>query len=94
MSDGLDALSAAILHELAQVPHGTGLSLPRLGKRLGLGASVLMRRLSTMGSARIGAVDGPGWVSVTREDERWVVALTESGRAFWARSVRNAPTEA
>ena len=91
MSDALDALSAAILHELAQAPDGTGLSLARLGKRLGAGASVLMRRLSMMGSARIGAVDGPGWVRVTREDERWVVALTEDGRAFWTRCVQAAP---
>jgi len=81
----LDALSAAILRELAAAPGEAGMSLPRLGKHLGLGASVLMRSLSTMGHARIGGVDGPGWVRVTQLEERWTATLTEAGRAFCER---------
>ena len=81
----LDALAAAILRELAAAPGDAGMSMPRLGKHLGLGASVLMRALSAMGHARIGGVDGPGWVRVTQVEERWTAALTEAGRAFCAR---------
>jgi hypothetical protein len=80
----LDELSTAILRELAAAPGVAGMSLPRLGKHLGLGASVLMRALSGMGHARIGGVHGPGWVRVTQQDERWTAALTEAGRAFCA----------
>ena len=47
-----DPLAAAILEALASEPPGAGMSLPRLGKRLGLGASVLMRCLATLGDAR------------------------------------------
>ncbi|MFL6698773.1 MAG: hypothetical protein ACJ8GJ_16535 [Vitreoscilla sp.] len=81
----LDELPAAILRELATAPNDAGMSLPRLGKHLGLGASVLMRALSAMGHARIGGVDGPGWVRVTQIDDRWTAALTEAGREFCAR---------
>ncbi len=81
----LDELSVAILRELASAPGDAGMSLPRLGKHLGLGASVLMRALSAMGHARIGGVEGPGWVRVTQEEDRWTAALTEAGRAFCAR---------
>ena len=81
----LDELSAAILRELATAPGDAGMSLPRLGKHLGLGVSVLMRALSALGHARIGGVDGPGWVRVTQEEGRWTAALTEAGRAFCAR---------
>jgi len=85
MTPELDELAAAILRELAAAPGDTGMSLPRLGKHLGLGASVLMRSLSAMSHARIGGVDGPGWVRVTQEEERWTAALTETGRDFCAR---------
>ncbi len=81
----LDELSAAILRELAAAPGEAGMSLPRLGKHLGLGASVLMRSLSAMGHARIGGVEGPGWVRVTQVDERWNAVLTAAGRAFCSR---------
>jgi hypothetical protein len=81
----LDELAAAILRELAAAPGDAGMSLPRLGKHLGLGASVLMRALSAMGHARIGGVEGPGWVRVTQQDERWTAVLTEAGRHFCAR---------
>jgi hypothetical protein len=85
----LDALSVAILRELAAVPGDAGMSMPRLGKHLGLGASVLMRALSAMGNARIGGVDGPGWVRVTQVEERWTAALTDAGRAFCARHLHD-----
>ena len=86
---GLDELSAAILRELAAAPGEAGMSLPRLGKHLGLGASVLMRALSAMGHARIGGVDGPGWVRVTQIEDRWTAALTEAGRDFCARHLED-----
>jgi len=81
----LDELSIAILRELAAAPGAAGMSLPRLGKHLGLGASVLMRSLSAMTHARIGGIAGPGWVRVTQVEERWNAALTEAGREFCAR---------
>jgi hypothetical protein len=90
--DDLDDLSAAILRELATAPGDAGMSLARLGKHLGLGASVLMRQLSAMGHARIGGVDGPGWVRVTQEEDRWTAALTQAGRALCAG--RGAPGDA
>jgi hypothetical protein len=76
-----DSLSVAILRMLAQEPADSGVSLPRLGKRLGQGASVLMRRLTLMGDAAIGGVRGPGWVRVVQHDDRWVAHLQEPGRA-------------
>ncbi len=88
---GLDALSAAILRELAAAPGDAGMSLPRLGKHLGLGASVLMRSLSAMSHARIGGVEGPGWVRVTQADDRWTAALTEAGREFCAKALSDGP---
>ena len=81
----LDELSASILRELAAAPGDAGMSLPRLGKHLGLGASVLMRSLSAMSHARIGGVDGPGWVRVTHVEERWNAALTDRGRDYCKR---------
>ncbi|KQX30131.1 hypothetical protein [Variovorax sp. Root434] len=76
-----DSLSVAILRMLAQAPDDAGVSLPRLGKRLGQGASVLMRRLTLMGDAAIGGVRGPGWVRVVQHDDRWVAHLQAPGRA-------------
>ena len=85
----LDPLAAAILRELATAPNDAGMSLPRLGKHLGLGASVLMRALSAMSHARIGGVDGPGWVRVMQVDDRWTAALTAAGREFCQRHLKN-----
>ena len=85
----LDELPVAILRELATAPNDAGMSLPRLGKHLGLGASVLMRVLSAMSHARIGGVDGPGWVRVTQIDDRWTAALTEAGREFCERHLKS-----
>ncbi len=59
-----------------------GVSLPRLGKHLGQGASVLLRELSTMGSAVMAGRAGPGWVRVEQSDGRWLVHLTDAGRAI------------
>ena len=76
----MEELAAAILRELASEP--APMSLPRLGKRLGQGASVLMRCLALMGDAPIAGTPGPGWVRLEKEEGRWVAALTESGRSL------------
>ena len=76
-----DAFSIAILRALAEAPGEGGMSLPRLGKRLGQGASVVMRQLTLMGDATLGGERGPGWVRVVQQDERWVAHLTDVGRA-------------
>ncbi|MDZ4355883.1 MAG: hypothetical protein U1B84_05635 [Variovorax sp.] len=83
MSAGFDAdaFSIAILRALAEAPREGGMSLPRLGKRLGQGASVVMRQLTRMGDAALGGVRGPGWVRVVQLDDRWVAHLTDAGRA-------------
>jgi len=84
MSDSgfdVDAFSIAILRALAEAPGEGGMSLPRLGKRLGQGASVVMRQLTLMGDAALGGVRGPGWVRVVQLDDRWVAHLTDAGRA-------------
>ena len=75
----LSPLAAAIVSELATVPEPQGMSLPRLGKRLGQGASVLMRQLALMGDASVGGVPGPGWVRLEQQDARWVAYLTPAG---------------
>ncbi|MGJ7569873.1 hypothetical protein ACSFBX_05010 [Variovorax sp. RB2P76] len=77
-----DAFAVAILRALAEAPGEGGMSLPRLGKRLGQGASVVMRQLTLMGDAAIGGVRGPGWVRVVQLDDRWVAHLTDAGRAL------------
>lgn len=76
-----DAFSIAILRALAEAPGEGGMSLPRLGKRLGQGASVVMRQLTLMGDAALGGLRGPGWVRVVQLDDRWVAHLTDAGRA-------------
>lgn len=78
-------LAQAILRELAS--EADGMSLPRLGKRLGQGVSVLMRQLSVMGDAPIGGVSGPGWARVEKVDDRWVAHLTDEGRSVVPASV-------
>jgi hypothetical protein len=78
----MDPLAEALLRELAQAPNGGPVSLPRLGKRLGQGVSVLMRQLTLLGEASLGGVAGPGLVRVTQLDDRWVAALTDAGRAW------------
>ncbi len=78
---GLAPLVEALLRALAEAPPGKQVSLPRLGKQLGQGASVLMRQLSLMGDTPVGGVAGPGWVRVEQQDGGWRVSLTELGRA-------------
>ena len=80
----LDPFSRSILLALADAPRDGGVSLPRLGKQLGQGASVLMRQLTMMGDATLGGVRGPGWVRVVQLDDRWVVHLEAPGRALVA----------
>lgn len=81
MTASAQPLPEAILRALGDMQGEGGVSLPRLGKRLGQGASVLMRWLTLMGDAAIGGVQGPGWVRVERLDDRWRVHLTDAGRA-------------
>lgn len=77
-------MEEAILRELVAAPVDSGVSVPRLGKRLGQGASVIMRQLSLMGDAAIGGTSGPGWVRVVLVDGRWVAHITPAGRAWLA----------
>jgi len=97
-------LPAAILLALAEF-NAEGLesvSLQRLGKRLGQGASVLMRQLALMGDAAIGGVPGPGWVAVERDGERWLALEASvvrhigdwSLQAGWRQSVAGRETPA
>jgi len=76
-----DPFAMAILAELSVGHSPGGMSLPRLAKKLDLGASVLLRQLSMMGDAAIGGHSGPGWVRVVQTEDRWVVHLTDAGRA-------------
>lgn len=81
-----ETLACAILRALAEESRGEsadtrGVSLPRLGKRLGQGVSVLMRQLTLMSDASVGGQRGPGWVRVVQTDDRWVAYLTDEGRA-------------
>jgi hypothetical protein len=73
-------LALALMRELAQVPAAHGVSIPRLGKRLGVSASALMREIAHLGDAVVGGQRGPGWVRLTQEDQRWMACLTEPGR--------------
>ncbi|MFT3799823.1 MAG: hypothetical protein QM766_01260 [Burkholderiaceae bacterium] len=59
---------------------GAGVSVTRIAKRLGLGASVVLRQLTLLGDARLGGRAGPGWVRVVQRDGRWLACLTDEGR--------------
>ncbi|RYF21313.1 MAG: hypothetical protein EOO33_17200 [Comamonadaceae bacterium] len=61
--------------------------MPRLSKRLGVGASVVLRELTLLGDAALGGIAGPGWVRVQQADGRWRVALTPAGEALARRLV-------
>lgn len=79
-----EPMAWAILRALAQAhgeSSGAGMSLPRLGKRLGQGVSVLMRQLTLMSEAVVGGQKGPGWVRVVQADDRWTAHLTDEGLA-------------
>jgi hypothetical protein len=77
-----DDLSLALLRALSE--DAAPVSIPRLGKRLGVGASVVMRALTLMGDAVLGGQAGPGWVHMRNEEGRWVASLTEAGRQHCA----------
>ncbi len=72
------------LRVLAELDTGDGVALPRLGKRLGLGVSVLMREFTLLSDAKLGGVAGPGLVRLVLDEEtgRWVAHLTDAGRAL------------
>lgn len=77
-------LTGCILQALAQTG-SQGMSLPRLCKQVGVGASAAMRCLSALGTHPVGGVTGPGWTELTNDDGRWHVGLTVAGqRAFAA----------
>ena len=59
----------------------TGMSLPRLAKRLNQSASVLVRELTHLSDAALAGQRGPGWVRVVQSQGRWVVNITAEGLA-------------
>ena len=69
---------------LAELDDGQGVALTRLGKRLGLGVSVLMREFTVLSDAKLGGVAGPGYVRLALDEKtgRWVAHLTDAGRAL------------
>ena len=87
-------LTQAVLQTLAEIDDGSGVSLPRLAKRLDLSGSVLLRRLHLLSDASIGRQAGPGWVRVAQDGERWMAWITEAGRSQSAALVRAAQAEA
>ncbi len=77
----LRPLAQAILQALAEDGAQAGVSLPRLSKCLGHGASAVLRELSYLSDATLGGQRGPGWVRVWQQDGGWMAALTDAGRA-------------
>ncbi|CAN5180581.1 hypothetical protein BH11PSE10_BH11PSE10_11400 [soil metagenome] len=77
-------LAPESLQQLAELDAGDGVALTRLGKRLGLGISVLMREFTRLSDAKLGGVAGPGYVRLALDEKsgRWVAHLTEAGRAL------------
>lgn len=90
--DQVDPLAAAILCELAAVDDQSGMSLPRMAKRLDTRVSVLLRQMALMGEAAIGGVPGPALVRVVQDENRWRASLLPAGRALFSNS--DAPHEA
>lgn len=76
----LSPLALALMRELAQTNAPQGVSIPRLGKSLGVSASALMREIAHLGDAVVGGQPGPGWIKLAQDDTRWRVWLTEPGR--------------
>lgn len=77
-----DDLASRILRALGQT-ESQRMSLPRLCKQLGTGASTVMRCLSALGDQSVGGVTGPGWTVLREEDGRWIVWLTAAGQQAW-----------
>ena len=67
----------ALLAILQEYP--TGVSLPKLSKRLGERASVVWLALALMG-AGFRPPRGPGWVRVEQTDGVWNITITPAGR--------------
>ncbi len=65
----------------SQAGSATGMSLPRLGKRLNQSASVLLRELTPLSDATLAGQRGPGWVRVVEEEGRWVAHITAEALA-------------
>ena len=74
----MSELTEPLLAALAEQP--TGISLPRLCKRLRVRMSVLLRELAWIGEDAIGGETGPGWVRVETQGESTRAILTERGR--------------
>jgi hypothetical protein len=77
----IDRATAGLLLALLDAG-GTAVSVPRLGKRLGQGASAVMRQLALTGDGALGDRPGPGWTRLEHRDERWMAGLTDAGRAL------------
>lgn len=86
-----DPLTVALIAALATTPKGQ--SLPRLCKRLGVRMSVLLRTLAWIGEDAIAGIPGAGLVRVTREGERDIATLTDTGRQ-WAATLASPPHHA
>lgn len=82
----IDGFSAQILQVLTSDASEAGVSVPRLGKALGQSASVVMRQLTL-----IGDVCGMGWVTVAPDGDRFMVRLTDAGRAAAEQFSKNNP---
>lgn len=75
-------LEARALQELLLLDEdGSGVSLTRLAKRLGVRVSVLIRLYTQMSDARIGDAVGPGWVRLQVDEAgQWRAFATDIAR--------------
>lgn len=75
-------MSLELLQALATLDEdGRGVALPRLAKHLDRRVSLLLREYTLLSEARLGDVQGPGWVVLLcDEGGRWSARLTEAGQ--------------
>lgn len=96
MSDAVEVpLAWLLLHALhdEEITRGEAqVSLPRLAKKLNGSVSVLLRELTLLTDAQLGDQQGPGLVKVSQSDGRWMVALTDAGRALMTTSDPSPPS--
>lgn len=78
----LPSSAEALLRALAA--DGGEVSLPRLGKRLGVRMSVLLRLLSALGNVPIGNIPALGYVIVLGDGERQFARISDAGCAWLA----------
>ncbi|WP_022974717.1 hypothetical protein [Xanthomonas maliensis] len=78
------ALTAQLLHALADAPDGV--SLARLCKLLNVRMSVLLRTLAWLGDASLDGQPGPDWIRIQTQGERQLAVLTAAGRAAFTRA--------